>query len=349
MGLFDFVKGDSFKAGRLPVEQDDVSGESPNDSAYKVAKEEKDVKKDVNTASPTTVAKIENARLNEGVFKPNVISASAINSADYYRRGRLKPPVDSTAPNANRKILNTQYDYNPRFLQDSENEEVASLRLIGKIAGGSKSEEVDLIPPYSKFFLESYQEGHMERSQIVETFGEFYAFFFGERPPVYTFGGTLLNTKDINWKEDFMFYYDNFLRGSKAVEYKAKVVLTYGLSQVEGYILGVNTQAQAANDKGVNVSFQMLVTKRRSMRLSIDFGILEDNGKFNEDQSIINMITLGVSNTGVSDAYKHAISVNQSGSAPSKTSQLTPAGLKSGADSLGGLNFKTLQGKVNLA
>jgi hypothetical protein len=278
-------------------------GSSAKNSMYITKKEDKANTKQAVSGKPNEVAKIDTARLTSGVYAPTKIESSSITPADYYRRGRLKP---TERGGSGRQTIGTEFDYMPRFIQDPENEEIASIRLLGKPSDSSRSQPIDLIPPFSKFFLENYQEGHMERSQIVETFGDFYVFFFGERPPVYTFSGTLLNTQDINWKEDFMFYYEKFLRGTKCVEYQAKILLTYGLSQVEGFILNVNMQAAAANDKGVQVSWQVLVTDRKSMRLSLDFGIVEDNGKFNEDRSIIEALRKGISDPNTSDSYTHA-------------------------------------------
>lgn len=322
-----------------------IDSSLPDGSVFKVAKEDKNVKQEANNPNNQIVSKIETARLNQGAYAPNSIQSSSIVTADYYRRGKIRP-ADA---NSTRKFLGDAYDYMPRFLQDPEKEEVASLRLVGKKSAKSTTEDIDLIPPYSKFFLESYSEGHMERNQIIETFGDAYIFFFGERPVIYNFTGTLLNTKDINWKEDFMFYYTNFLRGTKAVEYKAKVLLTYGYNQIEGYIMGVNTGANAANEKGVQMSFQMFVTKRRTMRLSVDFGIIEDNGKFNEDTSIINLITKGISDPNVSSAYGHANKVNNLTASPSKVGNTKNGDLNNIQKILNNQNLSTFNGKVGLA
>jgi hypothetical protein len=342
MGIFDKVS-EITSTGNPPFGRSVVSGASDDSSTYKVPKEGKGVKKEASVGNPNEVAIIETVRLNEGVYRPDKVESSKVTPADYYRRGRIKPPRDGET---GAQTTNIQYDYNPRFLQDPENEEVASIRLIGKPKEGSKSQPIDLIPPYSKFFLESYQEGHMERSQIVETFGDFYVFFFGERPPVYTFTGTLLNTKDINWKEDFMFYYENFLRGTKTVEYKAKVLLTYNLSQIEGFVLGVNMSAQAANDKGVQVSFQVLVTDRRSMRLSLDFGIVEDNGRFNEDRSIITLLTQGVSNQSTSNSVSKARDTMMGKLPPATTAKLDPKYIDGFKKATGRSDFSIEGGKV---
>jgi hypothetical protein len=319
MGLFDFASSlkSGPKFGRTPPINPDNTMDDEN--AFKVKTESKDLKQQASNPNDKAISKIETARLNEGVYKPTTVQSSSIVTADYYRRGKLRP-ADA---NSKKTFIGDAYDYMPRFLQDPEVEEISTLRLVGKKTNSSTTEDIDLIPPYSKFFLESYSEGHTERSQIIETFGDAYIFFFGERPAVYTFNGTLLNTKDINWKEDFLFYYNNFLRGTKAVEYKAKVLLTYGLNQIEGYVMGINMGANAANEKGVQLSFQMFVTKRRTMRLSVDFGIVEDNGKFNEDSSIIDLLTRGISDPNVSSAHQHASDVNKLLAPPSKVSGTT--------------------------
>lgn len=335
----------TFASGLTNRTSSGSSFDLPQLSPFQVSKESKDVKQEASNPNNKIVSTIEVARLNEGAYAPNTIKSSAIITADYYRRGKIRP-ADA---NSTKKFLGDAYDYMPRFLQDPDKEEIANLRLVGKKSSNSTTEDIDLIPPYSKFFLESYSESHIERSQIIETFGDAYIFFFGERPTVYNFSGTLLNTKDINWKEDFMFYYSNFLRGTKAVEYKAKVLLTYGLNQIEGYVLGVNTAANAANEKGVQMSFQMFVTKRRTMRLSVDFGIIEDNGKFNEDTSILNLITRGISDPNVSSAYNHADKVNNLSTPPSKVGNTNSSNINNIQNILKDQKLISINGKVGIA
>lgn len=339
--MFDMF-GSGFKTTRVPPGSE---YNLPEDSAFKVGKESKDTKQIAMDPQNWKLQSIETARLNHGVYTPNTAQSSSIVTADYYRRGKLRA---SNSDSATTKRIGDAYDYMPRFLQDPKEEEIASLRLIGRKSINSKTEDIDLIPPYSKFFLENYSEGHAERSQIVETFGEAYVFFFGERPAIYTFNGTLLNTKDINWKEDFMFYYKNFLRGTKAVEYKAKVLLTYGLNQIEGYVMGINTGANAQSEKGVQMSFQMLVTKRRTMQLSVDFGIIEDNGKFNEDTSMINLMTKGISDSNISVAYNHADQVNKLKSPPSKIGNINSSNLNAIQDILPNQKLTARDGSIGI-
>jgi hypothetical protein len=199
--------------------------------------------------------------------------------ADYYRNG--KP---STVPQK-------MYDRVPRAIDPMDAEEPASLRVFGKDRSSSKSGDIELVPPFSKFILESMTEGHAERAQVVETFGTFYLFFYGERPPTYNYTGVLLNTKDINWRQDFQFYYDNYLRGTKCVENNAHLVMTYGGRQVEGFMLNFSTQTDASLEAGVRVSFQLIITNRlATLNHSVDFGVLLNNGQETSDSTITTLL-----------------------------------------------------------
>jgi len=199
--------------------------------------------------------------------------------ADWYRYGQPSQTPDKL------------YDRLPKTISPMDGEEPASLRVFGRNKANAKSGDVELVPPFSKFILESMQEGHSERAQIIETFGTFYVFMFGERPPTYSFSGTLINTKDINWRTDFQFYYDNYLRGTKCVENSAHLVMTYGGRQIEGFMLNFQTQTDSSLEAGVKVSFQVVVTSRLVLlNRSADFGILNKNGQQTSDSTITSLL-----------------------------------------------------------
>ena len=136
--------------------------------------------------------------------------------ADYYREGRY---------NLESGIL----ERFPKEITPMVNRE-ASIRVFGTGTGSDvqyekgQRKERDFIPPYTKFILQSVQEAHQEKSQIVETFGDFYVFFYGERPPVYQFSGVLLNTENLNWASEFNYYYENYMRGTKCVETNSRII-----------------------------------------------------------------------------------------------------------------------------
>jgi hypothetical protein len=149
----------------------------------------------------------------------------------------------------------------------------ATIRLVRRIRpdeapnrdptdGGRQVPWVHVIPPNTKFFLENVAENREEKVQIVDTFGEWTAFFFGRRPEVYTYSGTLLNARNHEWANEFAENYDYFLRGSQAVRYRATIFLQYDNVLVQGFMLSSSFQRNAASDKGVPFSFSLLVTNR---------------------------------------------------------------------------------------
>lgn len=261
-------------------------------SKFKIPSTGKDLKKEgANPVSDTVVAN-NNTSATRAINNPIVPAPPPAAMADYYRYGR--------------KNGNNEYEQMPGFIdafnENNSRDQLASIRIRGNIKGGK--EERDLLPPYTKFILGGVQEGHTERSQIVETFGDFYVFFYGERPPIYTFTGTLINTKSANWVSDFMYFYNNFFRGTKCVELKARLIITYQGRQVEGFILNTGTSTQAENQNIAQVSFQVVVTNRISLGNSNDFGIMENNGAFTDISSLLDILgTKGMSDPAVSKAY----------------------------------------------
>lgn len=207
-----------------------------------------------------------NVRLGAAVSEETPIMA------DYYRDGKLSE--------------SGTYAVTPARFSDFSGTR-ASIRMYSAgTPSGKPVEDEKIIPPYTKFILESVQESHAERTQVVETFGDFYVFMFGERPPTYTFSGVLINTRNANWVSDFMYYYETHLRGSQCLERQAKLVLTYGGRQVEGYMLNIGHVTNAANEGAVTVSFSIIVTARNYLGFSDDFGVtLGSDGSYTTDAS----------------------------------------------------------------
>lgn len=113
---------------------------------------------------------------------------------------------------------------------------------------------------YSNFLLQQVQEDRAEKQQMLETFGEPYIFFFGERPRVMSFAGVLVNTFDFNWEAEWWFNYEAFLRGTKCVENDARVFLSFDNTLIGGYILASSATKVAQERNFVNFQFQMFVT-----------------------------------------------------------------------------------------
>jgi hypothetical protein len=223
--------------------------------------------------SQASAANGENANINSSVvfpangYIPKPADTSTVKTflADWYRNGNSGTEFAS---------------FDARTLEDFDNTSAGGYSGIAQLYVFKKDgkEDKPLVPPFSKFILESVTETHAERSQIVETFGDFYVFVYGERPPMYNFTGTLINAKNANWLADFKYYYENYLRGTKCVEQGARLVITYGGRQIEGFMLSMQTMTDASIEKGVKLSFPVVVTKKSFIRYSYDLPYVTTNG-----------------------------------------------------------------------
>lgn len=154
----------------------------------------------------------------------------------------------------------------------------AYIKLV-KIDGTSielvdSSSETGYSKEYSNFILQSVQETRMERQQIIETFGDSYLFLFGDSPRMLQVQAMLVNSHDFNWKAEFDYNYDNYLRGTKSIEKGARTYLFYDENVVEGYILNANTSYESQMQMQVQLQFQFFVTNHRNISL------IKNNGDF---------------------------------------------------------------------
>lgn len=200
------------------------------------------------------------AAFRDSFFQAPGTPIPIIDNDDSYRRSRHLL-TNGGADGSNQVSLDNIREHSlARQLQSKSDNQPATIRLIRRLKpeelAQQKSSErglpwVNLIPPNTKFFLEQVQENREEKVQVIDTFGEWIAFFFGRKPEVYSFAGTLLNSKNHDWKNEFQMNYDLFLRGSQAVRYKATVFIHYDDVMVEGFILNSSIQMTAIADKAV--------------------------------------------------------------------------------------------------
>ena len=231
-------------------------------------------------------ATVYKSEVNPTDFLPSDTSEAGEKLPDYYRNGRLVRKTITDAAGNTRDIQ----AYQPIARSVDSISEVnggagvlASIRLIDPRAvkktgpDSGNPRQGQLVPEFSKFFLESVAEAHNEKFQIVETFNDFYVYFYGEKPPIYQFSCHLLNLLNYNWKNEFMYFYENFWRGSKAVELGARIFLTYDYQQIQGYILNINTNINSLTDKAASFNFSILVTKRLFFNGKGSDGVVRDN------------------------------------------------------------------------
>lgn len=186
-------------------------------------------------------------------------------------------------------------------------DQIATIRLMRRVrkeevkANGVNDQGypfVNIIPPSTKFMLQAVQENREEKVQVVDTFGEWVAFFFGRRPEVYAYSGILLNSKNHDWKNEFQMNYEYFLRGSKAVEYRALMYLQYEDVLIEGYMMNCNITQTAQDPHAVGFNFNLLVTNRSplnprrmiALRFARSGGTAEEELLFNTMQAALSLV-----------------------------------------------------------
>jgi hypothetical protein len=113
---------------------------------------------------------------------------------------------------------------------------------------------------YTNFIIQNIQESREEKTQILETFGEPYIFFFGERPRILAVSGLLMNTRDFNWRTEFWYNYENYLRGTRLVERNAKAYLSWDDIVVEGFMLNATATDNSEMPYHIPFAFQFFVT-----------------------------------------------------------------------------------------
>jgi len=107
---------------------------------------------------------------------------------------------------------------------------------------------------WTDWILQSVREQRIEKTQVVETFGDTYIYAFGERPRALEFRGILMNTADYNWRAVFWENWDKFFRATKLIERNARVYIGWDDIIVEGY--PINAAAAELSDSPNAMTFQ---------------------------------------------------------------------------------------------
>lgn len=113
---------------------------------------------------------------------------------------------------------------------------------------------------WTQWFLQSVREERMEKTQLIETFGEPYFYAFGEKPRSLMFSGVLMNTEDYNWRAIFWQNWDQNFRATRLIQNDARMYITFDDILVEGYPVSA-TANQVADTPNIMVfSFSLFVT-----------------------------------------------------------------------------------------
>ena len=214
-------------------------------------------------------------------------------------------------------------------------------------SGDSDPSDPAAVTDYSDFILQSVQEERAEKSQIIETFGDTFVYFFGERARIIRLTGILVNTYDFNWRSQFWRNYDLYMRGTKLVEANARAYLSYDTRVIEGYPLSAAATDDANMPYAIPFNMTLLLTNfydysnigtTRTRNQPYDVGALnrqleQDRGKYTStSQEVRNRNLLAKPGGGLFGALRTGI----------RTFNQATALIGSGFDRIGGL----LSGRV---
>ncbi len=115
---------------------------------------------------------------------------------------------------------------------------------------------------YIDFLLQSVNEQYNEKVQIVDAVGDNYvAYYLGQSPPVFQYGGTLLNSYQDDWRAAFTVLYNDLLRGTMLARRKAVVVLAYDDVMITGTLSNMSQMLTADFELMARFNFSMLVKR----------------------------------------------------------------------------------------
>ena len=215
----------------------------------------------------TAVAQPVSGQANDPLYDSDPI----VVSTDGYRNG--DPSSDNNET------------YNSRTLASNDEDQISfmTLRMVdpsvplydpNALSELQTDDPQNVVSAYSRFFLQAVSEVEQEKYQVVETFTGYYAFFYGKRPPIYRYAGTLLCDPNYRWNNDFKFFYENYFRGTRATELNAELIMYTDGRLVTGFPLSLSMSQEAMNDKGIPFSMDLLVVDHTPLNFSLDIADL---------------------------------------------------------------------------
>jgi len=123
---------------------------------------------------------------------------------------------------------------------------------------------------FNNFSLINVREAHGEIVKLHQNFSNGWnAFFFGEKPAIYSFSGIFLDTKEYPYYQEFMIAYEKYLRGRRAVENNMQLKIIYDGKIIDGYMLNIETTTTGDSEQSKSFTFSVLVRKSNWIRINL--------------------------------------------------------------------------------
>lgn len=140
---------------------------------------------------------------------------------------------------------------------------------VATVLGGQVSEQAGTTggKGYIDFLLQNAQHNFNEKSQVLETLADDHvAYFFGQAAPTFSYGGSLINTKQDDQAVNMLRLYSDIGRGSKLAARKTLISMRYDSLIVSGAMMNLNLNLGAENETVVPFSFNLLVKKLQILK-----------------------------------------------------------------------------------
>jgi len=186
-----------------------------------------------------------------------------------YQWGLAGPPPDGTDEKYDGLAGAAQYETDKLAWEakvkgsDTEIEAAMKAGKIPALPEGWENKDPDGNPnstAWTDWILQAVREQRVEKTQVVETFGDTYLYAFGERPRALEFKGLLMNSLDYNWRAVFWENWDKFFRATKLIEQNCRMYIGWEDIIVEGYPLNASAAETADSPNAMTFSFTFYVT-----------------------------------------------------------------------------------------
>lgn len=158
-----------------------------------------------------------------------------------------------------------QQVFSDSFSPSTKTDDGFSLNQALKIRKDTKStiylqnkKGEDIVQPIRNFFLQSIQGRIAERAQIMETYDGLDVIFLGKKAIQLNMSAVLYNTENLNWRDQWMWYWDNYLRGTKVAQRKAQEIITTDNLLINGVFLSYDFQETGEQQNSIGISISMI-------------------------------------------------------------------------------------------
>lgn len=243
----------------------------------------------------TTISTKEDLNQNQSTFRPY---AHNMVEHDYELSSIIIFKKESGSKNENNSNKNSNINY--LSYQKNAIPRIASLLNDVNIAGSELSTSTNEVAilnlnedsssdgyygVFNNFSLMNFSEAREEVVRINLNFGGTWnAFFFGERPRIYSFSGIFLDSKDYPYYQEFMVAYEKYMAGRKCIENGMQFTISYNGKILKGHLLRINTGGSADAITHKTFEFTVLVENDSWYRNNIVNGREVLNGLNNSNR-----------------------------------------------------------------